>query len=110
MAQGYFPDQLGAYLNVPLGPGRTAQKRALYSTEGQALSEAEIDGLKKLWWDVHKEDHAMCERLQLGRASPVAESGGVLSPHWENSVRACHERVVNAATRSRDTTKGTAHV
>ena len=106
----YFPDQLGAYLNLPLGPGRTAQKRALYSTEGQALSEAEIDGLKKLWWDVHKEDHAMCERLQLGRASPVAESGGVLSPHWEDSVRAFQELVVKATTRSHDATKGTAHV
>ena len=81
---------------------RTAQKRALSSTEGQALSEAEIEGLKKLWWDVHKEDHAMCERLQLGRASPVAESGGVLSPHWEDSVRAFQELVAKAAIIPRD--------
>ena len=106
----YFPDQLGVYLNVPLGPGRMAQKRALYTTEGQVLSEAEVEGLKTLWWDVHKEDHAMCERLQLGRASPVAESGGVLSPHWEDSVRAFQELVVAAATRSRKATEGTAHV
>ncbi len=106
----YFPDQIGVYLNVPLGPGRTAQKRALYTTEGQELTEAEIDGLKALWWDVHKEDHAICERLQLGRASPVAESGGVLSPHWEDSVRAFQELVVEAVTRSRKATEGTAHV
>lgn len=89
----YFPDQMGVYLNVPLGAGRTAQRRALYTTEGQGLSEAEIEGLKTLWWDVHKEDHEMCERLQLGRASPVAENGGVLSPHWEDSVRAFQELV-----------------
>ena len=106
----YFPDQIGVYLNVPLGPGRTAQKRALYTTEGQELTVAEIDGLKALWWDVHKEDHAICERLQLGRASPVAESGGVLSPHWEDSVRAFQELVVEAVTRSRKATEGTAHV
>lgn len=89
----YFPDQMGVYLNIPLGTGRTAQRRALYTTEGQALSQDEIEGLKKLWWDVHKEDHEMCERLQLGRASPVAREGGLLSPHWEDSVRAFQELV-----------------
>lgn len=93
----YFPDQMGVYLNVPLGPDRTTQKRVIYTTEGQQLSEAEIDALKTLWWNVHKEDHEMCERLQLGRASPVAADGGVLSPHWEDSVRAFQELVVGAA-------------
>ncbi len=95
----YFPDQLGVYLNVPLGPGRTAQKRVIYTTEGRDISQTEIEGLKKLWWDVHKEDHAMCERLQLGRASPVAESGGVLSPHWEDSILAFQRLIVEAATK-----------
>ncbi|MEX3011892.1 aromatic ring-hydroxylating dioxygenase subunit alpha [Hoeflea sp. TYP-13] len=90
----YFPDQLGVYLNIPLGAGKTAQRRALYTTEGQTLSDADVEGLKKLWWDVHKEDHEMCERLQLGRASPVADDGGLLSPHWEDSVRAFQELVV----------------
>ncbi len=106
----YFPDQLGVYLNVPLGPGRTAQRRVIYTTEGQQLTETEIAGLKTLWWDVHKEDHAMCERLQLGRASPVAESGGVLSPHWEDSVRAFQELVIEAATESDHPADGRAHV
>ncbi len=106
----YFPDQLGAYLNVPLGPGRTAQKRVIYTTDGQKLAGTEIEGLKKLWWDVHKEDHAMCERLQLGRASPMAESGGVLSPHWEDSVRAFQELVVEAATDSNNVAAEIAHV
>lgn len=91
----YFPDQLGVSLNTPLGPGRTVQKRAIYTTTGQTLSAAEIEGLKALWWDVHKEDHAMVERLHAGRASPVAEGGGVLSPHWEDSVRAFQELVAH---------------
>ncbi len=94
----YFPDQLGVYLNIPLGAGKTAQRRALYTTEGQQLSKTDIEGLKKLWWDVHKEDHEMCERLQLGRASPVAEEGGLLSPHWEDSVRAFQELVARSVS------------
>ena len=94
----YFPDQLGVYQNIPIGPGKMAQRRVLYTTEGQHLSTEEIEGLKSLWWDVHKEDHEMVERLQLGRASPVAEAGGVLSPHWEDSVRAFQELVANGVS------------
>lgn len=92
----YFPDQLGVYLNVPLGPDRTAQKRVIYATEGQIYSEGQADALKKLWWDVHKEDHAICERMQLGRASPESAVGGYLSPVWEDSVRAFQELVASA--------------
>ena len=96
----YFPDQLGVYLNVPMGPNCTVQKRALYTTEGQALNPDEVEGLKSLWWDVHKEDHEMCERMQAGRASPVAAGGGVLSPVWEDSVRAFQELIVNTVTKA----------
>ncbi|MCP4328297.1 MAG: aromatic ring-hydroxylating dioxygenase subunit alpha [Alphaproteobacteria bacterium] len=105
----YFPDQIGVYVNVPLGPGRTAQRRAIYTTDGQQRTAAEIDGLKTLWWDVHKEDHAMVERLQLGRASPMAESGGVLSPHWEDSVRAFQELVATGATEIHTANEGHGH-
>ena len=89
----YFPGQIGVYLNIPLGPGQVAQKRALYTTEGQTLTKDEIEALKALWWDVHKEDHEMVERLYTGRASPAAD-GGFLSPVWEDSVRAFQEMVV----------------
>lgn len=90
----YFPDQLGVYLNIPLGPKKMAQKRALYTTEGQSLSDKEVEGLKSLWWDVHKEDHEMVERMQKGRQSEVAKSGGVLSPVWEDSVHAFQEMII----------------
>lgn len=96
----YFPDQIGVYLSVPLGAGCTAQRRVIYTTEGQELTGAEIEGLKALWWDVHKEDHAICERMQLGRNSPVADDGGVLSPYWEDSVRAFQELVAKAVTET----------
>ncbi len=84
----YFPDQLGVYLNIPTGPGTMNQKRGLYMTGGRQLGSGEIEGLKRLWWDVHKEDHEMVERLQAGRASPVSDTGGILSPVWEDSVHA----------------------
>lgn len=84
----YFPDQLGVYLNIPTGPGTMNQKRGLYTTGGRQLSANEVEDLKRLWWDVHKEDHEMVERLQAGRASPVSDTGGFLSPVWEDSVHA----------------------
>ncbi|MEQ8665102.1 MAG: aromatic ring-hydroxylating dioxygenase subunit alpha [Rhodospirillales bacterium] len=89
----YFPNQIGVYLNVPLGPGRTAQKRAIYQTHGERPDAVGIEALGKLWWNVHKEDHAICERMQQGRASVVARDGGVLSSCWEDSVRAFQELV-----------------
>lgn len=99
----YFPDQMGVYLNVPTGPGTIMQKRALYTTEGQTLSDDEVAGLKKLWWDVHKEDHEMTERLQLGRSSVIANDGGVLSPAWEDSVRAFQEKIACDVTGVKST-------
>jgi len=95
----YFPDQMGVYLNIPTGPGTMMQKRALYTTEGQALTADPLDGLKRLWGDVQKEDPEMTERLQLGRSSIIAQSGGVLSPVWEDSVRAFQELVARDVMR-----------
>jgi choline monooxygenase len=95
----YFPGQLGVYLNQPIGPGRTNQKRIIYTTEGHDLTKAEIENQKNLWWKVHKEDHEICERLQLGRASPVSIQGGLLSPHWEKSVRAFQKIVVKSVMK-----------
>lgn len=91
----YVPDQLGVYLNIPVGPDRMIQKRALYMTEGTRPNDEEIKAIQDLWWAVHKEDHEMCERMQAGRSSDVARTGGVLSPHWEDSVRAFQELVVS---------------
>ena len=38
----------------------------------------------------------MCERLQRGRAARVAAGGGILSPVWEDSVRAFQRLVEDA--------------
>lgn len=92
----YYPHQIGVHLNTPVGAERTTQRRAIYATSPNAVSTAEADKLAKLWYDVHKEDHAICERLQTGRASEVALDGGVLSPVWEESVHSFQKLVVDA--------------
>ena len=95
----YFPGQIGVYLNNPINPGQTEQKRIIYTTEGHPLTKAQIKKQKNLWWKVHKEDHEICERLQLGRSSPASKKGGLLSPHWENSVRAFQQIVIKSVNK-----------
>ena len=101
----YFPGQLGVHLNQSLGPDCTSQKRVIYTSKGYELTKADIDNQKKLWWEVHKEDHGICERLQLGRASPVSDKGGILSPHWENNVREFQKLVIESVMEYSKTQK-----
>jgi len=106
----YFPNQIGVYLNVPIGPGLTSQKRIIYTTEGKNMTKKEIDMQKKIWWSVHKEDHAICERLQAGRFSPASAKGGLLSPHWEKSVQAFQKLVIDSTMKSSKIMKGKKYV
>jgi len=93
----YMPDQMGVHLNEPVSPGETRQRRAIYAIgKASRFDEKKIEVLRDLWRAVHKEDHAIVERLQRGRASPVMDGGGVLSPHWETSERRFQQMVVEA--------------
>ena len=96
----YFPNQIGVYLNIPISPGITSQKRIIYTTDGKDMSEKEIKTARNIWWSVHKEDHEMCERLQEGRYSPAANEGGLLSTVWEKGVRAFQKLIVDATIKS----------
>ena len=91
----YLPDQIGVHLNVPLAPDLTLQRRAIYTLGPEPASADRAEQLAKLWHDVHREDHTICERLQQGRASEVAAGGGLLSPVWEDSVRSFQELVLS---------------
>jgi choline monooxygenase len=82
----YHPDQIGVHLNQPVAPDRTRQRRVIYLTGEAAPAPETVDALARLWRKVHEEDHAVCERLQRGRASEATADGGVLSPHWEDSL------------------------
>ena len=97
----YYPGQIGVHLNLPIEPGITHQKRIIYTTEGNNLTKNQIKGVRDLWWKVHKEDHEICERLQLGRSSPVSKNGGLLSPHWENSVRAFQQIMIKSMSKTK---------
>ena len=68
----------------------------IYVHREAVLSEQEIEQTRKLWYEVHKEDHEMCERLQLGRLSRSVAEGGLLSPYWEDSVRRFQELLVES--------------
>ena len=98
----YAPDQLGVHINSANGAGQTRQRRVIYLLRDGDIPEREIAALKTLWRKVHEEDHAICERLQLGRQSPLANSGGWLSPKWEISVRRFQEMVYDAVSGRAD--------
>ncbi|MCP4386746.1 MAG: hypothetical protein GY802_00495 [Gammaproteobacteria bacterium] len=68
----------------------------IYVHKDADYSDTQIQGLKDRWHSVHLEDHEMCLRLQQGRKSPLALEGGVLSSHWEKSVRKFQELVADA--------------
>ena len=92
----YAPDQIGVHLNCPVNAGATTQRRVIYLHKDNDADAEQIQKISDLWYDVHKEDHEICERLQLGRKSTVAADGGLLSPHWEDSVRRFQELVVQS--------------
>ncbi len=92
----YFPDQIGVHFNQPVSAETTCQKRVIYQHKDSDNSAETVEKIRKLWHDVHKEDHEMCERLQQGRHSEVASEGGFLSPHWESSVRSFQEMVADS--------------
>ena len=84
------------HLNQPVSADTTIQKRVIYLHRESDHSEAAVEPIRRLWDQVHREDHSICERLQKGRRSDLAESGGFLSPHWEASVRRFQELVADA--------------
>lgn len=87
----YQPDQLGVHLNLPLSPDRTQQWRVIYHLGDGMPDPAYVERLTSLWRQVHREDHDIVEELQAGRSSSAMDDGGLLSPHWETSVRRFHE-------------------
>jgi len=97
----YFPNQVGVYLNIPISPGVTSQKRIIYTTDGKKMAQEEADMIKNIWWSVHKEDHEMCERLQEGRSSPASDEGGLLSPVWEKGVQAFQKLIIDSTMKSK---------
>ncbi len=106
----YYPNQIGVYLNVPISPSITSQKRIIYTTDGTVMTKKERDITKKIWWNVHKEDHEICERLQEGRSSPASNDGGLLSPYWEKGVQVFQKLIIQETMKSSKLVKGKKNV
>ena len=106
----YAPDQLGVHLNTPVNAEQTHQRRMIYLLRDADAPATEVAALRDLWRKVHAEDHAMCERLQFGRRSPVADEGGWLSPQWEPGVRRFQELVydftIDSTANQNSSTRG----
>ena len=102
--------EIWVYLNIPINPGLTTQKRIIYTSDGKDMSKEESDIVKKIWWSVHKEDHEMCERLQEGRLSPASDQGGLLSPYWEKGVQTFQKLIIQATMKSSKAMKGKKNV
>ena len=106
----YYPNQIGVYLNVPISPSITSQKRIIYTIDGAVMTKKERDITKKIWWNVHKEDHEICERLQEGRFSPASNKGGLLSPYWEKGVQVFQKLIIQETMKSSKLAKGKKNV
>ena len=106
----YYPNQIGVYLNVPISPSITSQKRIIYTTDGTVMTKKESNITKKIWWNVHKEDHEICERLQEGRFSPASNEGGLLSPYWEKGVQVFQKLIIQETMKSSKLAKGKKNV
>jgi choline monooxygenase len=106
----YYPNQIGVYLNIPISPSITSQKRIIYTIDGAVMTKKERDITKKIWWNVHKEDHEICERLQEGRSSPASNDGGLLSPYWEKGVQVFQKLIIQETMKSSKLVKGKKNV
>jgi choline monooxygenase len=106
----YYPNQIGVYLNIPISPSITSQKRIIYTIDGAVMTKKERDITKKIWWNVHKEDHEICERLQEGRSSPASNEGGLLSPYWEKGVQVFQKLIIQETMKSSKLVKGKKNV
>ena len=43
----YYPNQVGVYLNIPISPGVTSQKRIIYTIDNKVMTKKEIQATKR---------------------------------------------------------------
>lgn len=90
----YAPDILLTHHRLPLSATNTRFKVNAYTTSGRTPDTGAIAHWRQLALKVQREDIAIQLEQQAGRASPVTHDGGVLSPVWEQSVRAFHRYLI----------------
>ena len=74
----------------PLAPDRSRERISIFLAPEAASGERYARNRRAvfdMWEDLNREDIALLEGLQRGRAAP-AYDGGVLSPYWDEAPRA----------------------
>ena len=96
----YFPNQIGVYLNIPISPGVTSQKRIIYTTEGKDMTKKEIQ-TTKIFGGVFTKKIMKCVKdyKKVDHLQPLI-NGGLLSPHWEKGVQAFKKLIIEATMKS----------
>ncbi len=95
-----YDDVAATVLVVPEAPDRSRQQVDIYRYGHVADDPVLVRSWHDLIARVMNEDRAIVERAQRGRASPVTEDGGVMSPHWESCVEQFHKLVIGAVGES----------
>ena len=87
----YQPDVVMTRLLLPVDATRSVFQVRGYSTSAEPPSRQAVEAWRRLTETVEGEDVDIHVAQQAGRSSPVTADGGVLSPAWEESIRAFHE-------------------
>lgn len=83
-------DILITHFRLPVSPVCTRFQVHAYTTSGQIPDKKAIDDWRQFALAVQQEDIFIQTEQQATRHSPATRDGGVLSPAWEQSVRAFH--------------------
>ena len=102
----YAPDVVVDTMIVPdrTDPRKTWMEQAWYTTSGRVPSADEIARWKELEDQVIAEDIGVMSEVQAGVESVAVDDGGVLTPSWEDCIRAFYQYLVNRLDGERYTT------
>ena len=90
----YAPDILLTHFRIPVSATSTTFKVSAYITSGRELDADAVEAWRRLALKVQHEDIHIQLEQQAGRGSPAGDDGGVISPVFEQSVRAFHRYLI----------------
>ena len=86
-ALGFYGDLVISILTAPLAADLTHERFDLYVWGYVDPKPEAVESWMDLNRRINAEDIRMIEGMQEGLASPVMDSGAVMSPHWEHCIQ-----------------------